>query len=242
MQCRATFVLTVLLAVAVAGCGGDDPAARPVAATSASASAGPASHPLLRGTATIPTRFPLTLGLERATDSRETGPGDDVPGTYLEDLCGSTAWPGPGSQRVDRLAVQISAPHSQVTRELVLFDTTADARNVVRSVATDVKTCQSAEGQPVTRFHPHTGHPSVTYAQAPNDGSGLTLVQVVRLGRAVVATREYAEPHDVDAAAAVIDLTGGLAPVTARMACIWKRSECDRIADTTITVSGTARL
>ena len=161
-----------------------------------------------------------------------TGPGRDVPGVFLEGLCNSTSWPGPPEQRTDRLAITETLSDWEVTRELVTYDTEEHARAVVSRLRDDLGGCPAAEGQPVTTYDAETGFDSLTYG-TPVEGTtdGRTLVQVVRAGRAVLATSQFTDPSSDDVQAAVDELTGDLTPVTTEMACHWRTGGCGPYAE-----------
>jgi hypothetical protein len=218
---RRLIPLALAAVVLASGCGTE----RPGAAPHADPTPMPTPTPAPDGAALA--GFPLALGLDPYADPEVTGPGRDVPGAFLETLCSSTAWPGPAEQRTDRLAVQEVLPDWEATRELVTYDTEAHATAVLAAVRHDVAGCTSAEGQAVTAYDVDTGFDAVTYALVPAGGDGTTLVQLVRVGRAVVAATEFTDPSGDDPELALDYLAGDLAPVTAAMACQWARGPCD---------------
>jgi hypothetical protein len=144
------------------------------------------------GAAGIPDDFPLGAGLSSDGETTVEGPGADVPGAYLEDLCGFTGWPGADAGRVDRLAVRQSGPEFLVVRELVAHDSDGSATAVLDQLRDQVDGCTRADGQVVTSLdeevEPEAREDSVTYAMTYRQGLGGTVVQVTRAGHVLLAT------------------------------------------------------
>lgn len=134
---------------------------------------------------------PLGAGLTADGETTVDGPGRDVEGAYLEDLCGFTGWPGPPDQRVDRRAVRQAGPELLVVRELVAYDSEGTAAAVLDGLRRQVAGCPRADRQVVTaldaQVDPDLRGDSVTYATTYRQGLGGTVVQVTRAGSVLLA-------------------------------------------------------
>jgi hypothetical protein len=252
---RTTTPLVLLALLLTAGCGSEraagsrDAAPSTVPAAAATASPATTATPTTTTTTTptadrpheIPEDFPLGDGLRPDGDTTLTGPSRDVPGAFLETLCGFTAWPGPPARRTDRLAVQVEGPEWWLTRELVTYDTEDSAVAVVSALRTQVAGCPSAEGQVVTTYDGRTGEDSVTYGTTYRRGLGGTLVQVTRVGRAVLAVTQSSEYSLETMADSVPLLTRDDRPLVAAMGCLSGDEGCGATgAPLTFTPDGVA--
>lgn len=207
--------LALAALVVLTGCGTEGPdRARPAGARTASTSATtPAPTPAAEQPAAapgIPDDFPLGAGLRSDGETTVEGPGADVPGAYLEDLCGFTGWPGAVAGRVDRLAVRQSGPELLVVRELVAYDSDGSATAVLDQLRDQVDACPRADGQLVTSLdeevEPDTREDSVTYTMTYRQGLGGTVVQVTRAGHDLLATTwggEYSLDSAIEAVPAL---------------------------------------
>ena len=169
-----TTLVTLLAAGLLAGCGEatappDEPAPEAVVAPVATTSDGD----------DVPAAFPLDTGLQVGPDEHRIGPGADVEGVSLSALCDSTAWPGGGT---DRLAVRVEGAEDSTVRELVTYRGVAKAAAVLEAVRADPAACEPVEAE--------VGYDAVTLGRQ-TDGA-VVVVQLVRVGRAVMATQKSA--------------------------------------------------
>ena len=146
-------------------------------------------------TGDIPDGFALETGLATDADTEVTGPDPDIDGVSFADLCQTQAWPGAGT--TDRLAVRLTGIEYAVTRELVTYEDADAAASVVAALSDSFAACPespSADGETANdrlfqSLEADTGYESsLTFGFAYRQGVGGTLFQVVRVGRAVLAT------------------------------------------------------
>lgn len=219
---RTLSLLPLALAAAfvVSGCGTERPGDEPAGAAPAAA-----TQPAV-ATAEIPAGFPLDAGVVSGLDTELEGPSRKAPGAFLEELCGSTAWPGPAEQQADRLALRAVGPEYGLGRELVAYDSEDAAAAVLDTLRDDVAGCKEAGGvesatKDVTAYDEETGHDSVTFALTYREGLGGVAVQVVRVGSAVLAVSTYGEFSADSMGDFMPEFTADNRVVTAPMECRW---------------------
>ncbi len=149
----------------------------------------------ITGSDDIPDGFALDRGLATDEDTQVIGPDVNVEGVSFADLCETQAWPGGGS--TDRLAVRLTGIEYAVTRELVTYEGVDEAAAALAALGDAVAGCPVGPGtddDPANDrlfrvLDADTGHESsLTFGFTYREGVGGTLFQVVRVGRAVLAT------------------------------------------------------
>jgi hypothetical protein len=181
----------------------------------------------------IPDDFPLALGITTDVDFEVTGPDPLMNGVSFDDLCGTGAWPGAGT--TDRLAVRVTGPEYGLVRELQTFENPGQAAAVVDALRSALQSCPTSpapDGDPVNdrlfqTLDADTGYPSsVTFGFTYRNGLGGALFQVVRVGRAVLATVETGEFGPDSLAIRTPGLTDDNRVLTDLMRCSWTTAGC----------------
>jgi hypothetical protein len=173
----------------------------------------------------IPAEFPLDVGFGTGSDVSVTGPSSSADGVSFADLCQTDAWPGSGG--TDRLAVRLEGIEYSVTRELVTYGSAQEASAVVTALSDAVAACPRDEDRRFRTLEANTGYPSsVTFGFTYEQGLGGAVHQVVRVGRAVLATVETGEYAPESLAAGVQSLTGDNREITDLMRCSWTEAGC----------------
>jgi hypothetical protein len=195
------------------------------AANPCTISTGSGSEPAPDPTDDVPDDFPLGVGLETGGDETITGPSPGIDGVSFADVCRTDAWPGAGG--TDRLAVRLEGIEFVVTRELVTYATAEQASAVVTALSDAVAACPRDGDRLFETLDADTGYPSsVTFGFTYREGLGGTRFQVVRVGRAVLATAESDEFGPDSLAAGVAALTADNREITDLMRCSWTEDGC----------------
>lgn len=160
------------------------------------ASPGAARAPALAAIPTpIPDDFPLALRIaENESTGEQPVPSPDAKGVSRWRACGAQLWPLAPSPIEDRLGVQATGPEYLDARELVSM---RGARVAVRSLArirSDLAACTTPHRGAVWTVHDaFTGYDSVTFTLSYTRGLGLSVFQVIRVGKGVLITHTYGE-------------------------------------------------
>jgi hypothetical protein len=173
----------------------------------------------------IPDDFALGLGFQVGVDESVTGPSSTINGVSFADLCRTDAWPGTGG--TDRLAVRLEGIEHSATRELVTYETAEQASAVVTGLSDAVAACSQNEDRRFETLDADTGYPSsLTFGFTYREGLGGALFQVVRVGRAVLATVETGEFGPDSLQNGVPTLTADNREITDLMRCSWTEDGC----------------
>ncbi|PUA81831.1 hypothetical protein [Nocardioides currus] len=185
-------VLACALALTVSGCSQEAPPASTPGAPSASTSASPSAS-----ATTIPESFPLADGMAMY-DRVDVSPR--TIGMRALDFCGRK--PLRGLKPADRLAAEASGEESASTRDLMLFDDADPPAAVLDDIRAAAAACPAQETGPgsrlLTEVRDSTLGPDAatvlhTYEQDGAIGIGAEIIDVVRVGRALLVTSAYAE-------------------------------------------------
>lgn len=127
----------------------------------------------------IPGDLALGTGFEIDPGESVTGPSPTINGVSFFNTCPSQVWPGAGA--TDRLAVRLTAADHEVVRDLTTYASTQEAAQTVAGIS------ERCRGTGIVQLAADTGYPdSITIGV--QDGDEGRLFQVVRIGRAVLAT------------------------------------------------------
>lgn len=211
--------------------GPDTPIAAPTAtpADTPATDSGTTDQP---GPDAVPEDFPLTDGLPRRND--DGSPVEVVPTTGIAPppSCGARSWRVPTA--LDGAVVGFTAPEDVRSRTLLVLDTVARAQRTMADLREVIGGCPPARvsgtvWQPVEAVEESTpGQESfVATARYRADGlfdTGITVLRVVRSGRAVLISTEYSEGGGSRAsiAASVRRAARDSADVEATAAAVWR--------------------
>lgn len=167
----------------------------------------------------IPDDFPLDRGLSSSEGEPLIGPAPDADGVPLVELCGSTAWPVPG---VERLAVTATGVEYLETRELVTYASVDEITSALADIRSAVVACDDA-----TRFDtgPAGADEHVTFAVLPDGGISGAVYQFARVGRALYATMESGHFSNPTLPSAIEDITRDTETVLPDL-CLWTENGC----------------
>lgn len=172
----------------------------------------------------IPDDFALDQGMTADSETTVDGPGRDVDGVSFEDLCQTGAWPGAGT--ADRLAVHETGIEYGRTRELVTYGSADEAVAAMTALSAAVDGCPESEDRLFQSFDADTGYESsLTFGFTYREGIGGTLFQVVRVGRAILATSASGDFLADSLGSGVPGETADNAEITALM-CTWTEAGC----------------
>jgi hypothetical protein len=217
----AAAVVLVLGAVWLASGDGERDAAPGPAGASPTPTEAPTVSPSAPDPAggTIPDDFPLDLDQEamEGDGGEMLGPSAEAPGLRDLTLCGTSIWT---VEPLERLASTATGPEYADSRELRVYPTADDAAKQVADVRSLVAGCpeEQVDGGGILVHAPidaDTGYDSVTWGDTYTEGLGGGPVQVVRVGRAVLAVARGGEfaPETLPAGVAeVTDRTAAIAP------------------------------
>jgi hypothetical protein len=175
----------------------------------------------------IPEDFPLARGLTDGGDSTVEGPGPDVEGAPVSDLCGSEVFVP--SAMVQRLATVERGIEYRQSRELFTFPTADEASESVTQVREAVTACPRLEGD----FYGYTtrvlagvdGYDSFTWGYFADEGLDGGVFQVTRVGAAVLVVFAAGESSE----SSLQPTADNLSPVTLDLApelCLWTEDGC----------------
>ena len=145
-----------------------------------------------------PVALPADLDLMRGMPE----PGDDyevvaqtAEGKGLDRIrmCGEQVWPSPGPAPVQRLTSTVSGPEHFEGREVVLHPDEATAERAMAPFSEAAATCRRSGSEVWTPVDADTGGDSVTMGLTYSDGLGSSIVQVTRVGAALVLVTTYGE-------------------------------------------------
>jgi hypothetical protein len=144
----------------------------------------------------IPDDFPLALRIaENESTGEQPVPGPDAKGVSKWRACGEQLWPLTRSGVVeDRLGVQATGPEYLDARELVSMRGARVAVKAVARIRAAVARCtEPVRGAVWTVHRADTGYDSVTLTLSYTRGLGLSVFQVIRVGKGVLITHAYGE-------------------------------------------------
>ena len=203
-----------------------DPCRSPSGATSSSAS------PVIGegAVSAIPADFPLDRFITPPEGDPLDGPSATADGVPPLDLCGASAWPVTG---VERLAVTSNVPQYRESRELVTFSRTEDVTAALDAIRAAVQACPTipgakpADDQVVTPLAEDlsAADDSVTFSVTYRTGLGGGVYQFARVGRALVGTFNGGEWSTDSAAQAAPSITGKTKALLPEL-CIWTEQGC----------------
>ncbi|WP_155918306.1 hypothetical protein [Marmoricola sp. URHB0036] len=234
IRCLLCWVWPVLLAVALAGCGGEESPTSSRDATTSTPAPTPSPTPTETPTKTpktagIPDDFPLAQGLAADGETKVSTPQRSGNGVSLQQRCWGEVWPGAAK---DRLVVHQVGPELGVTRELVVYRDAATARAVGEQVRVRATRCHRLPATPhrgamdVTlqgSAHPHT---TTVFAETLHGGRpGGAVFAFTRVGRAVLAVEDGGEWTRESAVAGARALERSGRDVVARM-CMFTEAVC----------------
>ena len=143
----------------------------------------------------IPDDFPLALRIaENESDGQQPDPAPDAEGVSRWRACGQRLWPLASARVEDRLAVQATGPEYVDARELVSMRGAQVAAKAVARIRADLAACATPHRGAVWTVQPaDTGYDSVTFTLSYTRGLGLSVFQVLRVGKGVLITHAYGE-------------------------------------------------
>jgi hypothetical protein len=203
---RRLIPLALAALVALCGCGTERPTATPEADPSLGSAPTPTATPTRTPEPSL-AEFPLALGYEDENgDDHSPVEVTGRPATTAFELCGLPTW-DPLAGTTDVLGVEFRGEAEWARgRTLVLYATEDDAEVAVTAVADALAGCpDEPDGQGYGTSHTpsdiRTGDQSVVWADTywfTSDGeklhdTGLTVYDLVRVGRAVMLSYEYGE-------------------------------------------------
>ena len=143
----------------------------------------------------IPDDFPLALRIaENESDGLQPVPSEDGKGVTRWRACGQRLWPLAPAKVEDRLAVQATGPEYLDARELVSMRGAQVAAKALARIRRDLAACtQPVKGAVWTVHDVDTGYDSVTFTLSYTRGLGLSVFQVIRVGKGVLITHSYGE-------------------------------------------------
>lgn len=190
--------LVCLLALTLSACSPDSPddaPADPAPTTSTAPSATTATPAAIA----IPEDFPLSDGMA-SEDQDDVSISSQSVGMRALDLCGRK--PLRGLEPADRLAAEASGNEYSNTRDLMLFADTDQPAAVLADIRSSAAACPDDALGPGSRlltevrdstFGPDAAVLVHTYEQDGDVGIGAEIIDVVRVGRALLVTSSYAE-------------------------------------------------
>lgn len=143
----------------------------------------------------IPDDFPLALRIaENESDGQQPVPAPDAKGVTKWRACGEQLWPLAKSRIEDRLAVQATGPEYLDARELVSMRGARVAVKAEARIRAALNACTEPQRGAVWSVHDaDTGYDSVTFTLSYTRGLGLSVFQVIRVGKGVLITHTYGE-------------------------------------------------
>lgn len=159
-------------------------------------SPGAARAPALAAAPTpIPDDFPLALRIaENESTGEQPVPAPDAKGVSRWRACGEQLWPLAQSRIEDRLAVRATGPEYLDARELVSMRGAQVAAKALGRIRADLAACTTPHRGAVWTVHAaDTGYDSVTFTLSYTRGLGLSVFQVIRVGKGVLITQTYGE-------------------------------------------------
>lgn len=193
---RTAAGLSVMLVLAVGGCGsqpaGPDVEPAGSTGTSAPATAGPAT--------TVPGDFPLTEGMPPNDSGEDIAAGPRGVGMRMLDFCGTR--PLRALELSDRATAASSGPEYSSTRDLMVFADPGRASAVAAQVLDAARGCPVEASGPgselLTEVRASDAGPGAatvvhTYATEGRVGVGAEIIEVVPVGTALLVTSAYAE-------------------------------------------------
>ncbi len=143
----------------------------------------------------IPDDFPLALRIaENESDGQQPVPAEDAKGVSKWRACGVQLWPLAKPRIEDRLAVQATGPEYLDARELVSMRGARVAVKAVARIRAALNACTEPQRGAVWTVHDaDTGYDSVTFTLSYTRGLGLSVFQVIRVGKGVLITHSYGE-------------------------------------------------
>ena len=177
--------------------------------------------------APIPADFQLAQGMDPGGDGDLTGPGADVEGAPVVDVCGTDVVSP--SQVVERLAVLETGPEYRETRELYTFPTADEAIETVNIVREAVVNCPRTDGE----FYGYTnkvldgaeGYDSFAWGSFADEGLDGGVFEITRVGKSVLvlyAAGETSESSLQPVADTLTETTLAIAPEM----CLWTEDGC----------------
>lgn len=180
------------------------------------------------GTATIPADFPLAQGMDDTGDSNLDGPGPDVDGPPVVDVCGTQVGAEP-SEVVERLAARETGIEYLETRELYTFPTADEAIETVNSVREAVANCPRIEGESygyTTKILTGAdGYDSFVFGTFADEGLDGGVYQVTRVGKAVLVLFAAGETSESSLQPVADTLTEATLAIAPEM-CLWTEDGC----------------
>jgi hypothetical protein len=176
-------------------------------------------------THTVPAAFPLTDGMPAATQTRPGFEQQDV------DVCANQAWSTDGATDA-RQATYTGETEGGSDRVLAVYPTERDAELALEALDANTQACaaetEDAKQRWVTVVPSDVGQGSLTYANHMSDAGDMFVVQVVRVGNALLRDTTYAmgggDPQVVQQTADLLEENS--AEVVASM-CVFSATPCE---------------
>ncbi|WP_372733877.1 hypothetical protein [Nocardioides sp.] len=204
-------------------------AADPCRLEDTSVSDSPSSDAGTESSSSIPADFPLAVGFGPASEEVQLkGPAADIKGVSALALCGTNVLPLTSQ---DRLVATESGPEYVQVRELTTFAGPAEAVSAVEAIRNAVGDCPEMPGDVPANdrifieLEAETGYDSVTFGFHYREGTGGSVIQVTRVGSAVLVTDHSGEFTAGTLQAGADDATGENGPVVNAM-CLWTEAGC----------------
>ena len=196
-------------------------AAAPPSAPASGPTSGPAEP------TPIPDDFPLALRISvNDVDGEQPVPSADGRGVGRYAACRERLWPLAPTRVEDRLAVRATGPEYLDARELVSMRGAQVAVRALARMRTALAECtEPVRGAVWTVHRADTGYDSVTFTLSYTRGLGLSVFQVVRVGKGVLITHTYGEGMLSDARANIRRQTRVARDLAAEM-CVFARAGC----------------
>ncbi len=141
--------------------------------------------------ADIPADFPLDLDqvAMEGDGGEKLGPSPDETGLRDLELCGASVW----TTSTGRLASTATGPEYADVRELRVYVSADEAAEQLTSLRDQLSGCLSELTEVRTIVDADTGYDSLTWTETYTEGLGGYVVQVTRVGRAVVGIARSGE-------------------------------------------------
>lgn len=175
----------------------------------------------------IPDDFPLAEGMDPGGDGEVTGPGGNVEGAPVVDVCGTEVVTP--SVVEERLAVRETGIEYLETRELYTFPTADEAIETVNIVREAVANCPRSEGELASYTNKvldgAAGYDSFAWGFFADEGLDGGTFEITRIGRSVLVLYAAGETSEASLQPVADTLTETTLAIAPEM-CLWTEDGC----------------
>lgn len=186
-----------------------------------------ASSPASAGGTPIPADFPLAQGLQDGGDSAVEGPGPDVEGAKVSDVCGTQVF-APGDA-LERMAALETGPEYRESRELYTFITADESAEQLTMIRDAVRDCPHMDGDlygySTAILDGPEGYDSFSWGFYADEGLDGGVYQVTRVGSAILVVYAGDEMSDTSLQPTADALTGTTLELASEM-CVFTEDGC----------------